>query len=561
MPQLNSVFQKMAESALSELPPIPFLMEISDVTHAFQMWNARSITSEQLLLIVNGLRGNTFADLKNFPYFPVLFSKENPVAPKADAGTIASILRKVPPFNRFITVVGDQDDNDDSGSPEGEELWFPRQRKLSRKMSYPALAIFEHFVKMESIGYSAESCPAVFYYWPELFQDLQTSPFEIIRRRFSILESEVNRNYLKVWIGYNFSLERKWRLDDDVATLPDFGVPHIGHADVFHVSQQLTETCPSSSSFVFIDGEIKIRDRPVARIDSRHEIRIDRSSLTLSIVQVRKNKTIFKMVESALVFATSLSLSSNGLFFIIDFEFGLTHCYRMHYAKNKPNGIRFLVDFSWAAKPKSSVSGVHGLIASAVGPQLVLWNIFSGTIHRVLDFEESITAVAFDEESGIWATTPSCGRFVSVNGKILAEIRLTEKVTVIASLTVDSPRRPRAAIVGTSSGSLFVLEAKLDGGVVDSKRLPSQHRHPIENIVVHPSMKAFVSVDKERMSFMWTAPVVSGQIVPAGVYAKCHACDAEASGTCPSCGRAVCGQCLAPRPDVRCAFCVAFAWM
>jgi hypothetical protein len=165
MPQLNDMFQKVAESAVSELPPTSFLMKISDLTHAFQKWNAPLITSEQLLLIVNGLRGNMFADLKSFPYFPVRFSKENPVAPKGDDGTIASLLRAVSPFGRFITVAGnDDDDSGSSGSPESEDLWFPRQRKLSRKISYPTVAIFEHFVKMESIGYSSESCPAVFYY-------------------------------------------------------------------------------------------------------------------------------------------------------------------------------------------------------------------------------------------------------------------------------------------------------------------------------------------------------------------------------------------------------------
>jgi hypothetical protein len=142
------------------------------------------------------------------------------------------------------------------------------------------------------------------------------------------------------------------------------------------------------------------------------------------------------------------------------------------------------------------------LIASALGRRLVIWNIFSGTIHRILDFEESIVAVAFDEELGIWAATASRGHFVSVNGKTLAESDLTETVTVIVLLTMDSPRRSRMAIVGTSSGSLFVLDLQFSRGIVDLKRLPSQYKHLIENIVVHLSMKAFISVDKEKTSFM-----------------------------------------------------------
>jgi hypothetical protein len=134
----------------------------------------------------------------------------------------------------------------------------------------------------------------------------------------------------------------------------------------------------------------------------------------------------------------------------------------------------------------SSLRGAHGLIAPPLGRRVVVWNIFSGTIYRILNFEESIVAVAFDEEFGIWEATASRGHFVSGTGKTLAKISLTEKVTVIVSLAVGSPRRPRAAIVGTSSGSLFVLELKFGRGIVDSNRLPSQHKHSIENIVVHP---------------------------------------------------------------------------
>jgi hypothetical protein len=226
----------------------------------------------------------------------------------------------------------------------------------------------------------------------------------------------------------------------------------------------------------------------------------------------------------------------------------------MHYAKKKPYRTSFLVDFSWAAKLTSSISSVHGLIASALGCRLVIWNIFTGIIHRILDFKGSIVSGAFNEELGILAATASREHFVSVNGKILAEIGLMEKVTVIVLLTVNSPRRPHAAIVGTSSGSLFVLELKFGRGIVDLKRLPSQHKHPIEKIIVHPTMRAFISVDTEKTSFMWMGPNVGGEVVPGGVFTQCHPCDAEASYTCPFRGRSVCGQRLVPQPDSGCPF-------
>jgi hypothetical protein len=173
----------------------------------------------------------------------------------------------------------------------------------------------------------------------------------------------------------------------------------------------------------------------------------------------------------------------------------------------------------------------------------------------MLDFEERIVAVAFDEELGIWPAIASRGHFVSVNGKAFTEISLTEKVIIIVCLTVDSPRRPRATIVGMSFESLFVLELKFGRGIVDSTRLPSSHKDPIENLVVHPSMRAFISVDMEK------TPNTNCEVAPGIIFAMCHACDAGASSTCPSCGRSVCGQCFGAAARFRVPFLWAFAWM
>jgi hypothetical protein len=224
---------------------------------------------------------------------------------------------------------------------------------------------------------------------------------------------------------------------------------------------------------------------------------------------------------------------------------------------NKPNRISELADFSWKSSPRSSISGVHGLIASALGEKLVIWDVINGTIHRLLTLKQKILAVAFDEEFGVWAATCEKGYFVSINGKVLGKIELREKVSVLVSLALDASKLPRAAIAGTTSGSLFLLQPNMERGVIDCKKLPSEHRYPIESIVVSPTLKSFISIDKDEIAFIWTAPGIGGHFTTAGIYSRCHLCNLAPRCICRSCGRAVCKHCIGAPPETRCLFCIA----
>jgi hypothetical protein len=149
----------------------------------------------------------------------------------------------------------------------------------------------------------------------------------------------------------------------------------------------------------------------------------------------------------------------------IDFEFRWTRCYQLLFLDNRPNQISELADFSWNSSPRSSISGVYGLIASALGEKLIIWDVISGTIHRLLTFKQKVLAVAFDEESGVWAATSEKGYFLSINGKGLVKIELREKVSVLVSPGLGALKLPRVAVAGTTSGSLYPLQLNTDRGL------------------------------------------------------------------------------------------------
>jgi hypothetical protein len=88
--QLRSIIQTIAETTISELPPSGVLAQIPDLNQAFDKWNSHSLSSDQLLLVINGLRGRTFADIKQFPCLTPRFNRENPVAAKGDETTLCA---------------------------------------------------------------------------------------------------------------------------------------------------------------------------------------------------------------------------------------------------------------------------------------------------------------------------------------------------------------------------------------------------------------------------------------------------------------------------------------
>jgi hypothetical protein len=80
----------------------------------------------------------------------------------------------------------------------------------------------------------------------------------------------------------------------------------------------------------------------------------------------------------------------------------------------------------------SVASRVHGIVATPSGMKPALWEIFGGTIHRVVDFQSEIVAMAFDEEFGVWVATEKQGHLISVGGETWVE--LIESVICLSPL-------------------------------------------------------------------------------------------------------------------------------
>jgi hypothetical protein len=132
------------------------------------------------------------------------------------------------------------------------------------------------------------------------------------------------------------------------------------------------------------------------------------------------------------------------------------------------------------------------------------------------------------------------------------------------------------AVFGTASGALFTAEVRstFRGGTcscnqavemktgiscIDVRRLPSEHRHPIDHIVVHPGGYVFVSIDKDEVCVLWGWPRGKG-IKPAD-YRGCKMCGMDPVYVCSGCGMGLCRECKAEGADSECQFCQALRVM
>jgi hypothetical protein len=264
------------------------------------------------------------------------------------------------------------------------------------------------------------------------------------------------------------------------------------------------------------------------------------------------------LMDVALAFATGISVTANRMFVTVDFEFGATRVYRLHYRDREPKRISLMADFSWDLSPVSVSSGVHAIVASVVGSKLVLWTIAGGTIHRIVDVSEPILACAIDEEVGSWVATASHGYFVSINGEILADVELNETVTALAALQLPKSRTTRAAVVGTAAGAVCLVRPMVAVRGIDVVRLPSPHQFPVVGIIVSQSAKSFVTTDTDENCFVWTGIGVSvGETLNVAMFEECGICHAKPGVVCAACCRAICKRCLSVVSESRCLLCGA----
>ena len=542
---VNRVFQLLKrynEKAISQLSNYQFLFKTSTSSIAFQQWNSSFLSTDQFLLVMNGLASRSFVDLDKFPFFP----------------RVSTITGR-----RRLSLIQDIE------PPDAESTLFSLRRILP----------FSYFCN-KNMRETIRETPAILFYAPEFYNDInhvgfgdstasKLSPPAYVQTQRDAIEAERSNKNIVQWTMRLFGIQQTKKQEDanndsnnDENMRVSQNHSNIADLELFHVCQEVELRVKPYQTLSFEKDDL-IKGRMLsARLESNKSnyVQIDTRTLSLICFNRQTEKIYCTVVDPLLVFACSLSLSVNGMFLVVDFEFGLSRSYRILYENQLPSSIKMITDFSWTGRPQSAISGVDWIVATAHDDHVVIWEVFTGSVHRDIHFDESIENIAIDEENGgIYVLTTTYAYYYSINGYEMAKTELSEHTTAICPLQLHPADRDRTCIIGCESGHIFVVSPRVDEGTIDIKRLPSQHKSAINRIVLHPSLCEFASIDIDGNAFVWNAVYLGAPPLKPSVFKHCATCFEKPIFRCNRCNRTYCQKCMSEQTKGVCSHCEALS--
>jgi hypothetical protein len=392
-------------------------------------------------LAMNASTNHSFVDLDRYPVLPNLAADDPPDRNLPTASTVTNALSIINPFHSFDRALGE----------------FPNFRRDS-----------------------AAHLPADFYF--QQFS-LQNSLSHLELRR--ALEDPANFPTVSNWVrevfgarlppsAVSLSIDQR---DADLECLP---VP-------FSLS-------PGFSMRFEFDGIVSEAGLvcPIPSLPSAF-VRYCPEDWRLEVVS--RKASIVSHSNPIFAFATSIAVGELGLYFVVDLETGVSIGYRIEYRDRRVVSFYSVSRCETDAPPKSAVSDTDGIVATASGLFLTLWQLESGIVHRRIRLESKITAVAFDASfHSIMAATEDQFVYLDVNGDVLLSLGLGGRV--VCSMAFVS-QAESCAFAGTREGKLVVLRPMFREKRIDAKEMESGHKAAIVGLLVHPSKKLVLSVDAD----------------------------------------------------------------
>lgn len=487
-------------------PSNSFIFNIRKSEEIYYYYTNGKISTEQMLLAVNCFAQRSFVDLNRVPFFPYI---EN--------GKI--VEKKIPDRDPALTFLG-------------KMLPF---------------TVFTH----NHVNVYDYCIPAHLFYAPDV-------NFGFIRA-MEMRQELKNVSEIKNWVLKNFYGEI---VSNDLSKIKDTPrkLSSVAFINNIHVCQSINRSCAEHQTLLFERNTVRKISKLSARIEPTHPyyIRIDKRLLTMTMLNKETGQIFFSKMDYLMIFADAVSISANGLFLVVDFEFGLTRIYKINFIQSIPSDYSLVSELSWDLVPQSVISGIDFICATAVGARLVLWEFTYGSLHRYKDFDEKIQHISMDEKYGIvWIATDTKLMCFSLNMEMLAELSI-ENITCLEVVPHPSDCTERNAILGFENGGVAIALLRFDIKSFEIKNLPSEHEYPVDRIATHPSLEEFLSIDEEGNALLWNAFGVTGATQKLSIYDSCPYCGDKVAAYCNKCNRTVCAHCMSEsNPKSLCAMCAA----
>jgi hypothetical protein len=261
----------------------------------------------------------------------------------------------------------------------------------------------------------------------------------------------------------------------------------------------------------------------------------------LSLFEFGSGRLIYQKIAIDFQFISHLSVTPDGLFLVVTFEFGRVDVYQIRYEKGSANEIHKFSSFTEKSKCfHSSLLSSDFICASVFEQKIVMWNVATQLRHREILFDFAPVSVVFDQFNAILSIV---GRRniaqYSVNGKKLHAMMSSNEITATALLPVDFSFDKRVLVVGHADGSVSLVAVGQQDYRLRIVANHSLHKHKIVSIYIN-------TVDF-RMTIADDHGVVSQTSVSVweqgSAIQKCATCGAPESGKCSQCQNGLCDSC------------------
>jgi hypothetical protein len=442
----SPAIEQMLSATEDRLPRLGFLHQIASEDDLASVWRAGRLSVTDLLLRLNALRGRSFIDLEHYPVFPDLNHLNLQVAiPQKDV-----IMAKLAPLNPFNFLAPKAERRDAAAIPA--DFFFHSMGENDG----PAAPMMRR-AAIERDGRLSPWIHGIFSFRLSSRANLPVLQFGKLRDRDRYICQALN-----IQAGPRLSV----LYDADTVTV----APYVREA------------------LVTVDGGIVAHD-PSVGISVRN----------------RKKQTLYMTVDPLLPFLSSITVGEFGLYFVADLDIGTTIAYRLEYSNS---GLSFSETsrFESDGVPSTIVLDSVGVCATAHSVGVVLWNVWTGIVHRRLKFDSRVTSISADSLFNCFlVATVGNVYYINVNGEVICESPLESRLRISVSRFVILPsfELARCAFCGTTSGEVWLMRPDFESKRIAMQSLASLHCCEIQRLVMHERRGGMLSVDMSGAVCAW----------------------------------------------------------
>jgi hypothetical protein len=273
----------------------------------------------------------------------------------------------------------------------------------------------------------------------------------------------------------------------------------------------------------------------------------------VSLRHLETDRTIYQKNSPDFAFISHLSVSRDGLFLTVSYEFGKIEVYHIAYEKGVANEVRRFTSFAETAKCICSVLLTKDFIcASIFEGKIVMWNFATQLRHRDILLPFFPVWSHFDEFNAILTVVGKNNvNQYSINGRLLHAISVSIEITTAAFMPIDFAFDKRIFILAHSDGSISFIAVDPSDYLLKIVARRQVHKYAIASMFVDQISFKMTTVDVREIAFQTDVDVWDTQ----SVLQRCVCCGNQQTGKCPQCKKATCDACRSETNDC-CQNCV-----